>query len=29
MIGTKDLNIVGVRRNGEKVEVFKDGDWAI
>ena len=29
MIGTKDLSIVGVRRNGEKVTVFKDGDWAI
>ena len=29
MIGTKDLNIVGTRKDGTKVQVFKDGDWAI
>ena len=29
MIGTKDLNIVGTRKDGTKVQVFKDGNWAI
>ena len=28
MIGTADLSIVGVCRNGEKVQIFKDGTWA-
>ncbi len=28
MIGTADLSIVGVRKNGEKVDIFKDGTWA-
>ncbi len=28
MIGSKDLNIVGTRSNGEKVQIFKDGNWA-
>lgn len=29
MIGTKDLNIIGHKRNGEVVAIFKDGNWAI
>ena len=27
MIGTKDTNIVGIKANGEKVQIFKDGNW--
>lgn len=29
MIGTKDLSVVGVKKNGEKIQLFKDGDWVI
>lgn len=29
MIGTKDLNIVGVDAKGKKHQIFKDGEWAI
>lgn len=29
MIGTFDTDIVGVKENGEKVQIFKDGDWVI
>lgn len=29
MIGTKDMNIVGVKQDGEKIHIFKDGNWAI
>lgn len=28
MIGTKDMSIVGVTRTGERVQIFKDGNWA-
>ena len=28
MIGSKDLNIVGYTRDGKKVQIFKDGNWA-
>lgn len=28
MIGAKDLEIVGVTKNGERVPIFKDGNWA-
>ncbi len=28
MIGTKDTSIVGVTKNGERVQIFKDGNWA-
>ena len=28
MIGAKDMSIVGVKRNGERVQIFKDGNWA-
>lgn len=28
MIGTKDTNIVGVKNDGTKVQIFKDGNWA-
>lgn len=28
MVGTKDLDIVGIKRDGSKVQVFKDGNWA-
>ncbi|MCI5598944.1 MAG: aminopeptidase, partial [Ruminococcus sp.] len=29
MIGTKDLNIIGVTEKGDTVQVFKDGEWTI
>lgn len=29
MIGSKDLNIVGVTADGKRVQIFKDGNWAI
>lgn len=29
MIGTEDLSVTGVKKNGEKVELFKDGEWTI
>ncbi len=29
MIGAPDLDIVGVTESGERVQIFKDGDWAI
>ena len=28
MIGTKDMNIVGVTKDGERVEIFRNGNWA-
>lgn len=28
MIGAKDTDIVGVKANGERVQLFKDGNWA-
>ena len=29
MIGSPDLNIVGIKDNGEEITLFKDGTWAI
>ena len=29
MIGTRDLSIIGLDENGNKVQIFKDGTWAI
>ena len=29
MIGSKDMSIVGVTKEGERVTIFKDGNWAI
>ena len=29
MIGTRDLSIVGVDKNGKEIQIFKDGTWAI
>lgn len=29
MIGTKDLSIVGIKRDGSEMVIFKDGLWAI
>ena len=29
MIGTNDTDIVGVKKDGTKIQVFKDGNWAI
>ena len=29
MIGTKDLSIVGIDRNNNEHQIFKDGNWAI
>ena len=28
MIGAKDTDIVGIKANGERVQLFKDGNWA-
>lgn len=28
MIGSKDLSVAGVTKNGERIEIFKDGNWA-
>ena len=28
MIGSKDLNITGYTRDGKKVQIFKNGNWA-
>lgn len=28
MIGTSDMSIVGIKKNGERFEIFKDGNWA-
>ena len=29
MVGTRDLSIVGVDKNGKEIQIFKDGTWAI
>ncbi len=29
MIGSPDINIVGIKENGEKVQIFADGDWIV
>ena len=29
MMGSRDMNIVGESENGEKIQIFKDGNWAI
>ena len=29
MIGTRDLSIIGVDKNGKQIQIFKDGTWAI
>jgi len=28
MVGSKDLSIVGETKDGEKVQVFENGNWA-
>ena len=28
MIGTRDMSIVGITQSGERVQIFKDGNWA-
>lgn len=28
MIGSEDLSITGIKENGERVEIFKNGNWA-
>ncbi|WP_397548195.1 aminopeptidase [Rossellomorea marisflavi] len=28
MIGSERMDIVGVTRDGESVQIFKDGNWA-
>ncbi len=28
MIGAKDMEIVGIKKDGRKVQIFKDGNWA-
>ncbi len=29
MIGSEDMDIVGVTESGERIQIFKNGDWAI
>ena len=29
MIGTRDLSIVGIDKNGKEIQIFKYGTWAI
>lgn len=29
MIGTKDTAITGIKPNGQKIQIFKDGNWAL
>lgn len=29
MVGSEDMNIVGETESGEKIDIFKDGNWAI
>lgn len=29
MVGSKDMSIVGETKSGEKVQIFKDGNWSI
>ncbi len=29
MFGSKDMDIVGITKDGERVQIFKDGNWAI
>ena len=29
MIGSKDLNIIGTTKDGQEIQIFKDGDWCI
>lgn len=29
MIGSSDLSIIGITKDGEEVQVFKDGEWSI
>ena len=28
MIGSKDLDVVGITKSGERVQIFKNGNWA-
>ena len=28
MVGSEDLDIVGVKYDGEEVQIFKNGNWA-
>ena len=28
MIGSRDMSIVGITKNGKRVQIFKDGNWA-
>lgn len=29
MIGSKDMSIIGITKDGKRVQIFKDGNWAI
>lgn len=29
MVGSKDLNIIGTTKSGEKIQIFKNGNWSI
>ena len=28
MVGTADLDVVGITKDGKKIQIFKDGNWA-
>ena len=28
MIGAKDMSIVGITKTGQRVQIFRDGNWA-
>ncbi|WP_343090903.1 aminopeptidase, partial [Intestinibacter bartlettii] len=28
MVGSADLDIVGITHDGEEIQIFKDGNWA-
>ena len=29
MVGSKDLDIIGITKDGEEIQIFKDGNWAL
>ncbi len=29
MMGSKDMSIVGIKKDGKRVQIFKDGNWVI
>ena len=29
MVGSKELNVTGYTKDGQKVEIFRNGNWAL